>query len=344
MNARIALDAMGGDFAPKETVAGALLAAKELAAEVILVGDEKLVGTQLAGQTHPANLRVVHAPDVIGMDAHATEAVRALPGASINVAVGLVKSGEADAFVTMGNTGAAMAAALLTLGRIRGIARPALATVFPSGERGRTMLLDVGANAECRPIHLVQFAHMGAAYMRGMYAIANPRVGLVSIGEEDTKGNDLVVEVNQLLRQQSALNFIGNIEGKDIPTGICDVAVADGFSGNLVLKTAEGVGELMFKELRRAVEAKPWTRLAGLVLLPELRKVRRRLDYSEYGGAQLLGVDGVTVIGHGRSNARAVFNAVRAAREAVANDVIEKLRKVATDIPARGRTSEGGED
>jgi glycerol-3-phosphate acyltransferase PlsX len=271
---------------------------------------------------------------VIEMDEHPTDAVRAKPDASINVALGLLKQGDADAFVTAGNTGASMAAALLTLGRIRGIGRPALATVFPTGDDRLTMLLDVGANADCRSIHLLQFAYMGSAYMERMFGIARPRVGLLSIGEEDSKGNQLTIEVNEMLRA-SRLYFAGNVEGKDLTKGTCDVAVMDGFTGNVVIKTAEGMAELMFGELRKAVELTPWNRAAGLILMSELRKVKRRLDYTEYGGAQLLGVNGVTVIGHGRSNARAVFSAIRAARDAVQNNVLQTLREVAAEIPAR---------
>ena len=332
MTTRIVLDAMGGDHAPKEIVAGALAAAGTLGAEIILVGDTEAIRAELKGEEK--GLRIVHAADVIAMDDHATESVKARPDASINVGLRLVKAGEADAFVTAGNTGATMAAALLTLGRIRGISRPALATVFPTGAGRLTMLLDVGANADCRPIHLLQFGYMGSAYMERMFGVKNPAVGLLSIGEEDSKGNQLTVEVNQALRR-SRLNFMGNVEGKDLTRGVCDVAVMDGFTGNVVLKTAEGMAEMLFTELRKAVELTPWNKAAGLILMSELRKVRRRLDYAEYGGAQLVGVDGVTVIGHGRSNARAVVSALRAARDAVENNVIETLRDIGREIPAK---------
>lgn len=325
---------MGGDNAPQEIVAGALMAAGGLGVELTLVGRADAIRAEMEGTTEIPGLRIVDAPDIIDMDEHPTEAVRSKPNASINVALRLVKSGEADAFVTAGNTGAAMTAALLTLGRIRGIGRPALGTVFPTGENRVTMFLDVGANADCRPIHLLQFAYMGSAYMERAFGVVQPRVGLLSIGEEDSKGNQLTLEVNEALRA-SRLNFIGNVEGKDLTKGVCDVAVMDGFTGNVVLKTAEGMAELMFGELRKAVELTPWNRAAGLVLMSELRKVKRRLDYTEYGGAQLLGVDGVTVIGHGRSNARAVFSAIRAARDAVNNGVLDTLREVAREIPAR---------
>ena len=333
MTARIVLDAMGGDNAPGEIVAGALMAAGGLGVELTLVGRRSAIEAELAGAT-AKNLRIIDAPDLIEMHEHPTEAIKSKPDSSINVGLRMVKSGEADAFVTAGNTGATMAGALLTLGRIKGIGRPALATIFPTGEGRLTMLLDVGANADCRPIHLVQFAYMGAAYMERMFKIANPTVGLLSIGEEDSKGNQLTIEVNEALRA-SRLNFMGNVEGKDLTKGVCDVAVMDGFTGNVVLKTAEGMAELLLGEIRKAVELTPWNRAAGLVLMSELRKVKRRLDYAEYGGAQLVGVDGIVVIGHGRSNGRAIFSAIRAARDAVDNKVVETLRGIAREIPAR---------
>jgi glycerol-3-phosphate acyltransferase PlsX len=335
---RIVLDAMGGDNAPGEPVAGALMAAGVLGVEVILVGRKDAIEPELRGTGNIRDVRLVEAPDVIEMDEHATDSVRAKPLSSINVGLQMVKRGEADAFVTAGNTGATMAASLLTLGRVKGIGRPALATIFPAPDGKLTMLLDVGANADCRPIHLVQFAHMGSAYMERMFGLQRPRVALLSIGEEETKGNQLTLEVHQLLRG-SRLNFIGNVEGKDLPRGLADVVVMDGFTGNVVLKTAEGIAELLFTELRKAVELTPWNKAAGLILMSELRKVKRRLDYAEYGGAQLIGVDGIVVIGHGRSNARAIYNALKAARDAVQNGVLETMRAVGKEVPARGQSA-----
>lgn len=334
MTARIAVDAMGGDHAPREIVAGAMTAIDGLGVEVLLVGRPGAIRSEMHHTGETAGLRIVEAEDVIEMEESPTDAVRAKPNASMNVGFRLVKSGEADAFVTAGNTGAAMASALLTLGRVRGISRPALATIFPATENRRSLLLDVGANSESRPGHLVQFAHMGSVYVSRMFGVERPRVGLLSIGEEDTKGNELVVEVNGLL-WGSKLNFIGNVEGKDLTHGIADVVVMDGFTGNVAVKTAEGVADLLFTELRNAVELTPWNRAAGLVLMSELRKVRQRMDYREYGGAHLLGVDGVTVIAHGRSNARAIFSAIRAARDAVQNGVMETMREVARDAPVK---------
>jgi len=343
MTTRIVVDAMGGDAAPQEVVAGALMAAGTLGAELILVGQVEAIREELRGTGEIPGLRIVDARDVIGMEDHPTEAVRSKPDASINVGLALVKAGEADAFVTAGNTGASMAAALLTLGRIRGIGRPALALPYSTISGKEKLLIDVGANADCRPIHLMQFAHMGAGYMQRMFGMKNPRVGLLSIGEEDTKGSQLTIEVHQALRA-SRLNFIGNIEGNEVLRDTSDVIVTDGFTGNVVLKTVEGLAEAFFDEVRKAAELTPWNRAAGLILKSELRKVYRRLDYSEYGGAQLLGVNGVTVIAHGRSNARAVFNAIRAARDGVRQGLLDVIREVAAEIPAKKAAGGGGDD
>lgn len=335
MTARIVVDAMGGDNGPQEVVAGALMAAGGLGVELTLVGRGAAIRRELEGTTNVERLRIVEASEVVEMDDHPTDAYRSKPDSSMHVGLELVKRGEADAFVTAGNTGAAMAGALLTLGRIKGIGRPALGTVFPTGENaGPTIMLDVGANADCRPVHLIQFAHMGAAYMERMFNIARPRVALLSIGEEDSKGSQLVIEVNQALRG-SRLNFVGNIESNVLAHGLADVVVTDGFTGNVVIKTIEGIAEVVFGEVRHAVELTPWNRAAGLILMSELRKLKRRLDYTEYGGAQLLGVDGVTVIGHGRSNARAVFSAIRAARDGVQGGLVQVFREIAAEIPAR---------
>lgn len=335
MTARIVVDAMGGDNAPQEVVAGALMAAGGLGVELTLVGQAAAIRRELEGTTHIPGLRIVDAPDVVTMDEHPTDAFKNKPHSSMRVGLDIVHRGEADAFVTAGNTGAAMTAALLTLGRIKGIGRPALGTVFPTGQDGATIMLDVGANADCRPVHLIQFAHMGAAYMERMFNIARPRVALLSIGEEDTKGSQLVIEVNHALRG-SRLDFVGNVESRDLALGLADVIVTDGFTGNVVIKTIEGLAEVVFGEVRHAVELTPWNRAAGLILMSELRKLKRRLDYTEYGGAPLLGVDGVTVIGHGRSNARAVFSAIRGARDAVDGGLVKVIHEIAEEIPARG--------
>lgn len=332
---------MGGDNGPQEIVAGALMAAGGLDVELILVGQPGVAEAELQGAGNK-RIRFVHASEIIEMDDHPTEAVRSKPDASINVGLRLVKSGEADAFVTAGNTGATMAASLLTLGRVKGIARPALAILFPTNV-GTLMLLDVGANADWRPIHLVQFAHMAEAYYRKMLNTPNPRIALLSIGEEDSKGSQEVIEVNAALRA-SRLNFVGNVEGKDLLKGHSDVIVTDGFTGNIAIKIVEGLSDVLFGELRKVVELTPWNKAAGFILMSELRKVRRKFDYTEYGGAVLLGVDGITVIGHGRSNARAVFSAIRAAKDAVDNGVLDLVRQVAKEIPAKSARTASDRD
>jgi glycerol-3-phosphate acyltransferase PlsX len=337
---RIAIDAMGGDLAPQEVVAGVLMAIGTLGADLLLVGQPESIRQELRGTGDLDSLEIIEAPEVIEMDDHPTEAVKAKPRSSINVGLRLVKEGRADAFVTAGNTGATMAAALLTLGRVKGIGRPALGLVYALPRGGEAMLIDVGANADCRPVHLLQFGHMGSAYMAGMFDRQAPKVALLSIGEEATKGNQLTIEAHDLLRR-SSLAFVGNVEGKDLLRGVADVIVADGFTGNVVLKTVEGVSEMLFAEVRHAVELTPWNKIAGRILYSELRRLRRRLDYAEYGGVQLLGVDGVVVIGHGRSNARAIFNAIRAARDAVRNGVLERIRETAAANPAK--VTEGDE-
>ena len=334
MKPRIVLDVMGADLGPAPAVEGAIQAVKRLEVEVLLVGRQEEINEALSGAGESDGLTVIDAREVIDMDNNPTESVRAKPDASMNVGMQLLKDGEADAFVTAGNTGAAMTAALLKLGRIRGISRPALATVFPAPGKGRTIILDVGANADCRPIHLIQFAHMGAAYMERMHDVTSPRVGLVSNGQEDIKGNALTLEVHAALRDGN-LNFTGNVEGNDLMNHVVDVAVVDGFTGNVLMKTAEGIGEMIYSEVERAVRQKPWTMLAGLVLKPELRKTKRRLDHTETGGAQLLGTKGNVIIGHGASNAGSTFNSIRSARNDVRGGLMEVMKQVARDVPAR---------
>lgn len=321
----IALDAMGGDGAPQAAVKGALLAAGEGIA-VVLVGDEEALTGELAGRAGGLPLRVHHAGDVIGMNEHASE-VRRRKDSSIMRALGLVKGGEASACVSMGHSGATMAAALLVLGRVAGVERPAILTDIPS-RRGRVALLDVGANADCRPAHLRQFAVMGSAYARAFFAKEAPSVGLLSIGEEDHKGNDLTVKSHALLRETGTINFYGNVEGRDIFKGTTDVVVTDGFTGNVVLKLAEGEARVLFSWLREALTSGSLaTKLGAKLVAPALKAVAAKLDPDEYGGAPLLGVDGFVFIGHGSSGAVAVHNALRTSKRAVEAELIERLKK-----------------
>ncbi len=329
---RIALDVMGGDDAPGATVAGALLAARE-GIEVVLVGDESIVQTELdrrgvENQAQP-QLSVVHAPDVVGMGDKAAREVRRQRQTSLYIGTELVKRGEADALVTLGNTGAAMATALVVLGRIKGVERPALAGVLPV-PAGDVLLLDIGANADARTSHLVQFAHLGSAYMHTVRRVEVPRVALLSIGEEPSKGSNMVLETHALLAADDSLHFIGNVEGRDIVNGYADVVVTDGFTGNVCLKLAEGMTQMMFGEMRKAANASLRARLGGALLLPGLRAMRDQLDYRRYGAAPLLGVDGCIFIGHGRSDDWAVANAIRSAHQAAERNMLAAMTEAST--------------
>ena len=322
---RVALDAMGGDRAPGEAVAGAVAAARAYGVEVALVGRGEALAAELAKhRTAGLSLPIVEAPDVIAMDEHAANAARRKPHSSIHRALRQVREGQAVGMVSAGNSGAVMAAALFVLGRVPGIERPAIGAVLPTVS-GRTLLIDAGANADPKPNHLARFGQMGAIYAERVLGVANPRVGLLSTGEEEGKGNELALAARPLLAA-SGLNFVGNIEGKDIPAGAADVVVTDGFTGNVALKLSEGVSSLLLGLLRAELRRRPLTKLLAAGLRPAFRRVGARLDYREVGGAPLLGVEGVTIIAHGRSDALAIQNAIRVAREAAAAGTIEALR------------------
>lgn len=324
---RIALDAMGGDHAPGVVVAGAVQAAREYGIEIVLVGPEERLRQELGRyDTAGLSLPIVHAPEVIEMSEHPAMAVRRKAGSSIVVGTRLVRDGEAAAFVSAGHSGACLAAATLILGRLPGIERPTLATIFPS-RQGFFILTDAGANTDCKPEYLLQFAYMGAAYAETVYGIARPRVGLVSNGEEETKGDRLVQEAHALLRRAPGLNFVGNIEPKDMLAGAVDVAVADGFVGNLVMKSAEAAAEMINAMLRQELTRSPATRIPAALLRPAFRRLKARMDYSEYGGAPLLGLRGLFIFAHGRSNARAIQNAVRVAHQAATQGTVEAIAR-----------------
>ncbi len=323
---KIVLDAMGGDYAPPVAVEGGVWAAREYGVEVILVGREEDVRQELARHdTSGLSLPIVHASQVIEMEEHPAAAVKAKKDSSMVVGMDMVKRGEVEAFVTMGHSGGALATALFRLGRIRGIKRPALSTIYPT-ESGFCVLLDVGANTECKPLYLLQFAYMGVAYAERVLGIAHPRVGIVSNGEEETKGSILVQEAHQLLKD-SGLNFIGNVEGKDIPAGMADVVVTDGFTGNVIAKLSEGLAASLLGILKDEIKKRPLATVGALLAKPAFEQVRKRLDYAEFGGAPLLGVDGVVIVGHGRSNAKAVKNAVRVAKQAVEGEMLAAIRE-----------------
>jgi glycerol-3-phosphate acyltransferase PlsX len=321
----IALDAMGGDHAPAAIVAGALLARRELGLEIALVGDKQIVEAELARDAAvPSGIEIVHAAEAISMDEHPAQAVRVKRDASINVAMDLVKRGVATACVSAGNTGAVMASALMTLGRIHGIERPAIGTLAPYTPSG-VLVLDVGANADVKPNYMVQFAHMGSLYAERVLGIPNPRVALLNIGAEETKGSELVQDVFERL-QKSGLNFVGNIEGGDVHKGTVDVVVTDGFTGNVAVKVTEGVADFIFRELRTTIYSKLQYKLAAAILRPALLKMREKMDPGTYGGVPLLGVNGVVTIAHGNSDARAIRNALRFASEGVSSGMLEAIR------------------
>lgn len=323
---RIAVDAMGGDHAPTEIVRGAVAAARDQNIEIILVGREDVIEGELKRiGSRVSNVEVVHAPEIIAMEDQPAMALRKKKGASIRVATELVRSGGAQALISAGSTGAQMAAALLTLGRIEGVSRPAICIGMPT-LRGWKLILDVGANVDCRPQHLVQFAHMGTIYAEKVLGMNNPTLGLLNVGTEKNKGNELTLAAFELL-SGSGLNFLGNVEPRDVPLGVADVVVCDGFVGNCLLKFAEGMGAMILATLRQNIGAS-WTARAGAALaMPALRATWDRLDYSEYGGAPLLGVKGVSLVCHGSSKARAIESAIRVASQCVANNFVEELSK-----------------
>ncbi len=306
----IALDAMGGDNAPHELVRGAVDASGG-GIRVLLVGDESVLRAELdSNGRSAADVEIVHAPQVVGSSEDGARAVRAKPGSSVAVACRLVGEGEAQAVMSAGHTGAMLAACTLHLRRVPGVMRPGIAVVMPSS-RGPVVLLDAGANAEARPEHYPQFALMGRLFARDVLGLADPRVGLLSIGEEAGRGSELVQAAHSLL--EDTPGFIGNVEGRDIPRGLADVVVTDGFTGNVALKLYEGAAGFLFTEVRDAVQATLAGRIGALLARRSLRRVRDRLDPDTYGGAYLLGVRGLAVIGHGNAGSRGIANAVRLA-------------------------------
>ncbi|MEI6379279.1 MAG: phosphate acyltransferase PlsX [Cyanobacteriota bacterium ELA615] len=325
--ARIAIDAMGGDHAPDEIVAGAIRAAEELDAEVTLVGDKEKIDSCLQHHSHSQKIKIVNSEGVIEMDEEPLTSLRRKPKASINVCMDLVKQGQSDAVVSAGHSGAAMAAALLKLGRLKGIDRPAIGAILPTMMANKSVIvLDVGANVDSKPKYLEQFAIMGSIYSKYVLDIEEPKIGLLNIGEEPTKGNELALKTYALLEANSRINFAGNAEGRDVPTGKFDVIVCDGFVGNVVLKFTEAIAEALLSIFREELPRGLHGKIGSSFLKPNLKRIRQRIDHAEHGGALLLGVDGVCIISHGSSQAPSIFNAVRLAKEAVDNRVSERIQ------------------
>ena len=334
MPVEIVVDAMGSDKAPESEIRGAILASRLLDVHVTLVGPETILRPALAaalsaptpsavrrfGQSAPRPVSIAHATEWITMDDKAAQAVRAKRDSSMRVGLRRVKEGVAQGFFTAGNTGAAMATAKLILGGLGGVHRPALATILPS-LAGPTLLLDVGANVDSDPENLVQFAVMGSMYARNVLKVRSPRVGLLSIGEEDSKGNSLTRDTLPILRGLRSINFIGNVEGRDLFNGTADVVVCDGFVGNVALKTSEGVAKLVSVSLRESLKSTVTSQVGALLSRAAFNAFKKRLDYSEYGGAPMLGVRGVCIVGHGSSNEKAVMNGIRVAAEFASAEV-----------------------
>lgn len=323
---KIALDAMGGDDAPAAIVEGAVLASRELDVELILVGDEKEIQKELSRHSVQGHsISVVHAAQRVEMEESPSSVVRKKRNSSIWIATELVKKTEAVAVISAGHTGASMATALFTLGPLSGVERPAIATPLPT-LTGTSLLIDVGANVDCKPQHLFQFGIMGYIYAKEILGIPEPKVGLLSIGEEDTKGNELTKEVFKMLKA-SALNFIGNIEGREVYAGRADVIVCDGFIGNVSLKISEGLADAITQFLKREITASPWGKLGYSLLKPSFARFKKKVDYAEYGGAPLLGVNGISIICHGRSSGKAIKNAIRVAKESFDRGVNRHIKE-----------------
>jgi glycerol-3-phosphate acyltransferase PlsX len=339
----IAVDAMGGDNAPAIEVEGAIQAAHDLRARIILVGQQELIHAELERQgvanprAHRLHIEIIHASEVITMNEPVAQAVRRKRDSSIRVAARLVREGKAHGLVSAGNTGAVMATAKLVLGTLPSVDRPALAGIFPTLKGRGTVLLDVGANAECKPEHLKQFAIMGAIYSRSILGVDNPKIGLMSIGEEEAKGNELTKETLRLLKA-APIHFVGNVEGRDIFTGDVDVIVCDGFTGNVILKTSEGLVEAIMGLLRTEMGQTILTQTGAILSRQAFKSVKKRLDYSEFGGAPLLGAKQLTVICHGGSTAKAIRNAIRIAKEFHVEKLNERIESELSELTATGKS------
>ncbi len=317
---------MGGDFAPAETIKGAIQAlAGSDNIDIILVGQEERIKKELRRYKHISGISIVNATEIISTSESPIQAIKQKKDSSINIAVSLVKEGKAEAIVSAGNTGALMASALFGLGRIPGIERPAIASVFPS-RKGNVVLLDMGANVDCKPKHLVQFAKMGSEYAERVLKINNPKIGLLNIGEEPEKGNELTTSTYPLLKETS-LNFAGMVESKEIFSGKVDVVVCDGFIGNLILKFGESTAGFLFDLIKEELSKHPIMKLGVLFLIPALKRISKKVDYDEFGGAQLLGLNGVAIKAHGRAKAKAIKNAIRVAAESVSGEVVSYISK-----------------
>ncbi len=343
LTGKVVVDAMGSDNAPHPEVDGALAAARDFQVGVILVGQPEKVEPELRRcgwrRQGDRGIEFVEAEEVIGMDEPVGTSIRRKKRSSLRIGARLVAEGHADGFISAGNTGAAMATAKMVIGMLPGVDRPALAALIPTKSGKPTLLLDVGANADCKPAQMVQFAIMGDSYARAVLGSVRPTVGLMSIGEEEAKGSELTKEAFPLMRDLSSLNFVGNVEGRDVFTGTVDVIVTDGFTGNVMLKLSEGLSDAVISMIKRELSASAITKAGAMLARPAFRSLKKRLDYSEYGGAPLLGVRRIVVIGHGSSNARAIRNAIRSVKEFSERGASERIEREVAATNARENRS-----
>ena len=321
---KVVVDAMGGDYAPKAVIEGVVCAIKKFDVFVFLVGQSDRIKEELDKYKFDSSrIEVVHADEIVEMHESPAAAIRKKKNSSISIGVNLLKEGKADAFFSAGNTGGVVCAATLKLGLLESIERPGIAIVMPN-LKGVSLIIDAGANIDPKPIHLLQYGLMGSAYFEKILGKKNPSIGLLNVGEEESKGTDFVKETYQLL-EQSPINFIGNVEGKEIFSGHCDVIVCDGFVGNVALKVSESAAEAMQTFLKRHLLSNIWGKIGLIFMIPSFKRFKKEIDYAEYGGALLLGVNGVVIIGHGRSNVKAIKNAIRVANEEVERQVNQKI-------------------
>ncbi|HOL62895.1 MAG TPA: phosphate acyltransferase PlsX [Elusimicrobiales bacterium] len=325
---KLCLDAHGGDFGLRPNIEAAIKAVSELGVGIVLVGREKEIREEFRrlGQNEiPKSIEILDCKDIIDMGKEPVEECKSKPESSIMVGCELVGDKKADAFVSAGNSGAIMVSSLLKIGRIKGVARPAITVPFPT-ENGFSLLLDAGANMDSKPYHLLQFAIMGSIYMKNVAGISNPKVGILSIGEEETKGNSLVIETIPLLKNCKLINYYGPVEGRNIPYNLCDVVVTDGFTGNVVLKLSEGLSKFLFKEIKNGISKSFIYKLGALMMKGVFSEIRKKTNPDEFGGAPLLGIDGVVIVSHGKSSSYAIFNALKNAKKLVSENIIEKMR------------------
>lgn len=340
---KIGFDGMGGDHGPSQTVKGAVDALGLIKGEIVIYGNEALIASELAKYSYDkSRISIVPTTEVVENDDKPVKAIKSKEDSSMVVGLKALRKKEIDAFVSAGNTGALLAGGLLKVGRIKGISRPALCTIYPTME-GASVLVDAGANAECKPRNLIEFAYMGSLYAEKVIGIKNPKVALANIGAEETKGTPLYIETHQMLKETD-LNFVGNVEGRDIPSGKVDVIVADGFTGNIILKLTEGVAMQIVTGLKRQIMKNTLGKIGGLLLKRNLSDFKKMLDYTEYGGAPLLGVNGLVVKAHGSSNAKAFMNALKYAEIGVKSGLVDAIRDKVVTFPKVETAAEGEEE